>query len=574
MPRNEVTLLDSAITEQQAARSKPLPEDTAFELFVAEQIVKNYELSPDQIEAGLVGGNNDGGVDAVYCFLGESVIDEDADVLDDGIPATSFDRGLTLSLVIAQAKRGESFAETPLDLLSSSLDRLLDLQKDENDLRQLYSPELVAKLRLFTGAWKRLASRRPKLRIRVVYASRGASAHANVKVTTKQTELEAKLRQLVPGADVQVELLGAEELWALYSKVPSYSLQLVYQENATSGTSHAALVKLSDYYAFISDDGDIRRHIFDWNVRDYQGGVEVNEEIRAALDDAAAPEFWWMNNGVTIVCSQAQIVGKTFALEDVQIVNGLQTSHVVHEVLRSDPQGHPAANRSILCRILVTQDPAVRDRVIRATNRQTAVPVASLRATDDIQRNIESYFASQDWYYDRRKNYYRNIGKSAERIVSIPLLAQAVMAIGLGQPHNSRARPSSLLKRDEDYNGIFSSELPLQVYLWLAKQQRAVDAALASEAIHASASERTNLRFYVAMLAVARRFGARVFSPAQLTELANSDDLTTLDDISAAFNDVRRWASEFKAGDTAWPLDRKAKSGELTLFIQRQAGLA
>ena len=159
-------------------------------------------------------------------------------------------------------------------------------------------------------------------------------------------------------------------------------------------------------------------------------------------------------------------------MDDVQIVNGLQTSHTIHTTLSKQPADHPARDRAILVRILVTDDATTRDQVIRATNRQTNVPVAQLRATDDVQRSIEAYFIGHGWYYDRRKNYYRNLGKNPERIIGIPLLAQAVMAMGLSRPDNSRARPSSLLKRDDDYRKIFSPQLPLQVYLWLAKVKK------------------------------------------------------------------------------------------------------
>jgi len=242
-----------------------------------------------------------------------------------------------------------------------------------------------------------------------------------------------------------------------------------------------ALVTLRDYLHFLTDDsGRLRKHIFDWNVRDYQGGVEVNKEIEQSLADPDAAEFWWLNNGVTIICSQTSIVGKTYSLEDVQIVNGLQTSHTLFRTLTDREEDDPVFTRSVLVRILVTDDPKTRDAVIRATNRQTSVPAASLRATDEIQRAIEAYFLGKQWYYDRRKNYYRNIGKNPDRIVGIPLLAQAVMAMGLSQPNNSRARPSSLLKRDEDYSRIFSHDVALPTYLWLAEAQKTIDAFLVS----------------------------------------------------------------------------------------------
>ncbi|MGV7710887.1 AIPR family protein, partial [Mycobacterium kansasii] len=89
--------------------------------------------------------------------------------------------------------------------------------------------------------------------------------------------------------------------------------------------------------------------------------------------------------------------------DDVQVVNGLQTSHTVFEVLQGAAEDHPALDRSVLVRILVTDDASTRDRVIRATNRQTSVPAASLRATDEIQRDIEAFFHPHGWFYDRRK---------------------------------------------------------------------------------------------------------------------------------------------------------------------------
>ena len=140
-----------------------------------------------------------------------------------------------------------------------------------------------------------------------------------------------------------MEFVGAAELWKRANTVPSYTTELVFQENATSGTSHVALVKLRDYMDFITgDQRDLRRHIFDLNVRDFAGDVEVNREIKGSLDNPDAPEFWWLNNGITIVCSKASIVAKKYAMDDVQIVNGLQTSYTVHRVLRGAPDNHPA----------------------------------------------------------------------------------------------------------------------------------------------------------------------------------------------------------------------------------------
>src|ERR1039458_5459460 len=148
----------------------------------------------------------------------------------------------------------------------------------------------------------------------------------NNKVGAKAGRLGEQIAEDIPKATTEVVFLGARELVDLAGREKSYTLPLTFRENATDADSHIALVSLDDYYAFISDDGALRKHIFDWNVRDYEGAVEVNREIAGSLGDADGPEFWWLNNGVTIICSRASATGKTFSLDDVQIVNGLQTS--------------------------------------------------------------------------------------------------------------------------------------------------------------------------------------------------------------------------------------------------------
>ena len=114
-------------------------------------------------------------------------------------------------------------------------------------------------------------------------------------------------------------------------------------------------------------------------------------------------------------------------------------------------------------RVIVPRTESSRDQIIKATNSQTAIPPASLRATERIHRDIEDYFASRGLFYDRRKNYYKNQGRPICDIVSIPFLAQAVLAVALQEPDNSR-RPSSLLKEDVDHERIFNPKLPLDLF--------------------------------------------------------------------------------------------------------------
>ncbi len=544
MAKNDLTLLDAAIAERQASRDAPLPGDIALEVFAAEQILRSYELSDDEISSGRVGGGNDGGLDGIYVFLGESLLSDDHEIYDEERPSLEFARDQTLALWLIQAKTSQGFSETAVDLVASSLMRLLDLQYLPDELASLYNDAVVDKTRLFTNAWKKLSTRRPRLAIRFAYATRGDTSSIDAKVRTKADELVNEIKALVPDCDARVEFWGAAELWNRVRRAPNYTLQLAYHENATSTDSHVALVTLHDYFNVITDEvGALRRHIFDWNVRDYQGDVEVNTEIKASVLDEQAPEFWWLNNGVTIICSKATVVGKTYVLEDVQIVNGLQTSHALYSVLGQAAKDSNAWGRSILIRILATEDKAVRDKVIRATNRQTSVSAASLRATDDIQRKIESYFLTKSWYYDRRKNYYRNLNKPADRIVSIPLLAQSMMAMGLAQPDSSRARPSSLLKNDDDYRRIFNDEIDLEIYLWVAQTQAAVDKFLITN--ETKAADRSNFRFYLSTVLVTQALKKAVRNPVELRPLAAEGTTFPSTDMAAGLEALSTWMTKY-----------------------------
>ncbi len=206
-----------------------------------------------------------------------------------------------------------------------------------------------------------------------------------------------------------------------------------------------------------------------------------------------------MNNGITIIATNGTIVGKTISLEEPQIVNGLQTSNEIYNYFYN--KGISSDNRSILVRIIVTGDPTSRDKIIKATNSQTAISAASLHATDTIQRNIESFFLLKGGlYYDRRKNFYKNQGYPRDKILSIPYLAQAVSAMALREPDNSRGRPASLLKDDKNYTRIFNERYSIKLYLICAITIKKVDSYMkARRDVNLPSEEKYNLVFHVAM---------------------------------------------------------------------------
>lgn len=477
MSDNNVILLDKILEQRRSEIANSLSESDYFEVFSFEQILKNYDLSYDELLAGCIGGGDDGGIDGFFTFINEDILTEDTDT-------QNFKRNSDVDIYLIQAKRSASFSESAFNNLIPTVKNIFDLSKEISSFQKVYNEELVAKVQVFREAYENLAVRHAKIKIHFVYSTKGNTATVNPKVRHKASTLEETISSYFPGAVVNVKFIGARELLEASRIEKSYTLKLAFLENYISRgeDNYIVLASLKDYYSFVTDENEnLRRYVFESNVRDYQGDVEVNDDIKATLekDDPAKDftDFWWLNNGITVLSSRATVAGKTINLDDVQIVNGLQTTTTIYNYFRSNSGKARNDSRAILIKVIVVDDlnTAKADRIIKATNFQTRVLPASLRATEPIHRDIEDYFKRHDWFYDRRKNYYKNLGKAAEKIISIEYLAQAVTALVYSEPHISRGRPTAIIRRDSDYNRVFNKAFQLELYLFCAKTMKCLD---------------------------------------------------------------------------------------------------
>lgn len=494
MPGNDQILLDQLLTAQRAAIAPELTESDFFELFSAEQTLKEYDLTYEEIKAGLSGGGNDGGIDGFYTLLNGDLLSEDDD-------PPSPRRGHHLAVVMVQAKRTAGFAETPVERFLTATQAIFDLSRNEQTLRQTLNERLVAQIMIFRRFHERLLPGFPSLSVRFCYSTRGDQVDTNVRRKSEMV-LEALVSRF-RDAEATFEFLGAQALLDLARQSPERVLQLALSDAPISTPGRSAfvcLVKLGDYFAFISDpQTGLRRWLFDSNVRDYQGGVEVNEAIATTLREPPGDDdFWWLNNGVTVVAGDATYAGGRLTLSDPQIVNGLQTSTEIATYWQSTKP--VSEDRRVLVRVIVPPAAVSRDRIIKATNNQTRVSASSLRATERIHRDIEDYLLPRGLFYDRRKNQYKNAGKPAARIIGISHLGQAVMAAYLGRPNDARARPSSLLKADDVYAEIFFPDAPLGLYFVCARLMKEVEAAIRESGDAELVSNWNNVRFHALRL--------------------------------------------------------------------------
>ena len=535
MADNSQQLLNDVLSQQRQDLAPDLSEQDYFEIFCAEQILKDYDLSYEEIEAGIVDGEHDGGVDSAYAFVNGELISEDFDL-------SSFKKDVRIELHIIQSKTSGGFSEAPVNRLISVTRHLLKLDAVYDDFPQ-YNAAVKGVLDNFRRSYRGLASKFPSLRISYYYASKKAAPGVHPNLELKAGELGEVAQTLFPDADVTVEFLGAGRLLELARRRPKTTYELRVSKNLSDVDSYVVLSPLKDYARFLKNsDGKVRGELFESNVRDFQGTTEVNAEIVKTLQKEKTVDFWWMNNGVTILASRATLNGDTVTVENPQIVNGLQTSTQIarHFDTSSDD------TRSVMVKIVSSEDEETRDKIIKATNSQNPIQPATLRATDKVQRDIEESLKSAGLFYDRRKNFYKNEGKPADKIISIPLMAQAVMTLTLGRPDTARARPSSLLKDDSVYSDVFNESNPIGLYANAAAMIRAVDRILRSRS-EMKARDRSNLRFYVLFW-----FGATLTEKVGM----KPSDIATLDtksiddgDIEVAIDEVWKLYEELGATD-------------------------
>ena len=457
MSTNQQIILETLLEQQKASLADTFSDNDYFHLFVTDQVLKNYELSYDETEEGIVDNGGDGGIDAIYSFVNSELIQRDSDLIDGK-------RNSIIDIFIIQSKNTSGFSETAVEKCISSAIDIFDLNKTIDSLRSIYNNDLLTNIEVFRKQYLHLASKFPMLKFHYFYATKGIEVHPNV--ARKVPNLEAAIKNHFDKAETIFTFLTASDLIDLSRREQIKAKGVALSDNpiSTQDGGYIALAPLKNYYEFLKDGNDeLIKNFFDANIRDYQGTVEVNSAIKETLMvNKPVEDFWWLNNGITITASNASFASKVLNIEDPQIVNGLQTSFEIFNYFKTNKVENDS--RNVLIRVVKTRNESSKLKVIKATNSQTNIPPASLRATDPIHRDIEDFLFSKGFYYDRRKNYHKNQGRPINKIVSIPHLAQVAMSILNQKPDYARARPSTLIKNNADYEGIFDIKIPIELY--------------------------------------------------------------------------------------------------------------
>lgn len=438
-----------------------LNESTQFEHFSNFAITSKLFRGSFELADVHTGSGGDCAIDGIVLIVnGRLVVDEDE--LRDVVEATSH---LDADIAFIQSKTSSSFDGSAI---GSFIHGVKDFISD--------NPRLVQndRVRKMKEVWECLISmssymvnRRPICKLYYVCTGKWQEDQ-NLKAIIDSGKSE--IERIGIFEDVVIEALGASEIQKLFHETKNkLSSTITFQNRITlpdiEGVTEAYLgvVPLLEYLKLIQDENKTIHSIFDDNVRDFQGNNPVNRKIRKTLEDSKFDLFCVLNNGVTVVASSLTPAGNRFTIRDYQVVNGCQTSNVLHEC--QDIEGIEKV--FVPVKIVVTDDDDIKMNITLATNSQTEVRTEQLEALSAFQKKLELYYAAENkdfpLFYERRSQQYNSdAGIKKTQIISIPIQIKAFASMFLSSPHLVSGYYGTIVRR---FSGqIFGDDHKLSPY--------------------------------------------------------------------------------------------------------------
>ena len=417
-----------------------------------------FNMNVDEIEESITDGSMDGGIDAVY-------------INNNNVHILSFKYTNDFQLT------DRNFPEDPIDKIIITMDGICNRRTKEKEVNKALWEKI-------TEIWDLLDKHGLiNFKFYLVSNKEKPAKHAKIKFETNlnryrrveyyyfdQEDLVSKIfERKFKRVDGQFQFIGKE-----YFERSDGPLKAIL-----------ATISASDLIKLVQDPEDsikINEDVFNENVRVFlKLKNRINEKIYETALSKENFEFFYLNNGITLVCEECSYIPNTFSppvkIKNFQIVNGGQTTHAIFEAFKKNED--LVNNVLVLIRIYETKkDYKISEKISETTNSQNPVRTRDLHANDRIQKKLEEEFQSLGYFYERKKNQY--IEKPIEKRLDNELLAQIYMAFYLGLP--SQAKNNKSLVFGDKYDEIFNEDvinaekmlLPYNLFLPLEREKKLI----------------------------------------------------------------------------------------------------
>lgn len=207
---------------------------------------------------------------------------------------------------------------------------------------------------------------------------------------------------------VSIEIVGYEQYKRIHTgilldlpkevKISTSRMNLARHFENRDKTTIVAEVALKDLARLV---GDNKNYIFFSNIRNYKGLNVINRGIKNTYEQHPK-NFWYYNNGITIVCSDYEIQnGSYVTIKAPQIVNGCQTATTIYNCWNaSGKYEKDNIDGTILVKIIKDLHNTRRKDITKYTNSQTAVSGKDFFALDAFHAELQNSFKELGYFYE------------------------------------------------------------------------------------------------------------------------------------------------------------------------------
>ena len=330
-------VLDGFVKGFAASRGlSDLPEDAQFEAFAASTILRKHHQADitDIEESVLVGGGGDGGLDAIAILVNgrPTTTQEDVEFFADRLGR------LDVEFVFIQAKTSPAFNAGEIGTSLFGVREFFAAVSGSTP-SIVFKDEILQLIELTRYLYSQISKMQSDPQCFFYYVTAGRWTEAPEPLARmndgKQQLEQLNIFSVVYVAPIDADVLKADRRLLDRSVVKS----IEFGKNAAFPTIegvHEAYIGLLPGDEFIklvsTEEGELNRELFYDNVRDFQGHNAVNREIGDTIsDEQNRNTFPLLNNGITIIAGAMRRTGDVFQIQDFQIVNGCQTTHILFQ---------------------------------------------------------------------------------------------------------------------------------------------------------------------------------------------------------------------------------------------------
>jgi hypothetical protein len=215
-------------------------------------------------------------------------------------------------------------------------------------------------------------------------------------------------------------------------------------------------------------------NLLDQNIRKYLGLSKnrVNAAIRDTLISDKRDNFYFYNNGITMICNKFSYNGLQadnwiVKVDNLQIINGGQSCKTILYTIKDNP-AIDYTNSYVLIRLYELPDDGIDSLITDvtiATNSQNPVDLRDLRANDDLQKRLETAISELGYSYKRKKD---NTFFSPEKTILSSVAAESIYSIWKKKPFQAKFKKNELFGAfySDVFNNVNAAQLLISVFIY------------------------------------------------------------------------------------------------------------